>query len=240
MAGEISPSFSVLFAQVRKAGPTHGMDIDGMLRINSHPSVNSTIYLGDVAQTLLKVLQGHSTPTVVEGPKFDEQRWKIKTVSGDLDVEIESLPYWGFGLVTSCYLNKISLSGPLSERCKLVFDLVAALPHKPWEFARRGKFNRKVSSIKGNAEIWKEHVDKARDNLNELIEMTLLEKGDSNEIEIARNALADDNAPAVMRALSRMEADSIDIEAEDVSPDGEILTFAEDIPFVDLSSNEEE
>ena len=70
--------------------------------------------------------------------------------------------------------------------------------------------------------------------------MTLLEKGDSNEIEIARNALADDNAPAVMRALSRMEADSIDIEAEDVSPDGEILTFAEDIPFVDLSSNEEE
>ncbi|MEL0100645.1 MAG: hypothetical protein VW862_02960, partial [Euryarchaeota archaeon] len=129
---------------------------------------------------------------------------------------------------------------PLSERCKLVFDLVAALPHKPWEFARMRKFNRKVSSIKGNAEIWKEHVDKARDNLNELIEMTLLEKGDSNEIEIARNALADDNAPAVMRALSRMEADSIDIEAEDVSPDGEILTFAEDIPFVDLSSNEEE
>ena len=39
----MSPSFSVLFAQVRKAGPTHGMDIDGMLRSNSHPSVNSTI-----------------------------------------------------------------------------------------------------------------------------------------------------------------------------------------------------
>jgi len=43
-----------------------------------------------------------------------------------------------------------------------------------------------------------------------------------------------------MRALSRLEADSIDVEAEDVSPDGEILTFEKDIPFVDLSSNEEE
>ena len=73
-----------------------------------------------------------------------------------------------------------------------------------------------------------------------MIEATLQAKGDSPEIETARNALADDNAPAVLRALARIEADSIEIEVEDVSPDGMTLTFDEDeIPFVDLSSEEE-
>ena len=77
--------------------------------------------------------------------------------------------------------------------------------------------------------------------MNELIEHTLLAKGDSEDIEIARNALADDNAPAVMRALARIEAESIDVEVEDVIPDGQILKIDDDeIPFVDLSSNEEE
>ena len=52
--------------------------------------------------------------------------------------------------------------------------------------------------------------------MSELIETTLLEKGDCEDIEIAKNALADDNAPAVLRALSRIEADSIEIEVEDV------------------------
>ena len=73
-----------------------------------------------------------------------------------------------------------------------------------------------------------------------MIEATLQAKGDSPEIETARNALADDNAPAVLRALARIEADSIEVEVEDVSPDGMTLTFDEnEIPFVDLSSEEE-
>ena len=75
----------------------------------------------------------------------------------------------------------------------------------------------------------------AKDDLTELIEFTLQEKGDSHEIEIAKNALADGNAPAVMRALARLEADSIDIEPEDVAPDGDVLVIEEDVPFVDLA-----
>ena len=51
---------------------------------------------------------------------------------------------------------------------------------------------------------------------------------------------ADDNAPAVLRALARIEADSIDVEVKDVDPDGSILQIDNDIPFVDLSINEEE
>ena len=73
-----------------------------------------------------------------------------------------------------------------------------------------------------------------------MIQSTLDAKGDSPEIETARNALADDNAPAVLRALARIEAESIEVEVEDVSPDGITLKFDEnEIPFVDLSSEEE-
>ena len=42
-----------------------------------------------------------------------------------------------------------------------------------------------------------------------------------------------------MRALARLEADSIDIEPEDVAPDGDILVIEEDVPFVDLAIEEE-
>ena len=87
---------------------------------------------------------------------------------------------------------------------------------------------------------WMEHVKRAKSDLNELIEVTLLEKGDSEDIDFARNALADDNAPAVLRALARIEADSIDIEVEAVDPDGITLKIDEkDIPFIDLSYEEE-
>ena len=73
-----------------------------------------------------------------------------------------------------------------------------------------------------------------------MIENTLSQKGESPEIEIARNALADDNAPAVLRALARLEADSIDIEIEEVDPDGAVYSLDEEhIPLVDLSSEEE-
>ena len=239
MEGELSPVNSTLYAQVRQAGPTHGMDNEGLLRFKSHPAVESTIYLGDIAITLLKVMQGHATPTVIQSPKFDEQRWKISTQSGDVNVEIESFPYWGFGLITRCYANKITINGPISERSRLVFDLAASLSHKPWEFSRNGKFDSKVSSLKANETIWRELISRAKNDLTELIELTLEEKGDSDEIEVARNALADDNAPAVMRALARLEAESIDIETEDVNPDGDILVMDDDIPFVDLVSEEE-
>ena len=230
---------STLYAQVRDAGPTHGYDLEGYLRPKAHPANVATVYLGDVAQTLLKVMQGIGTPVMDKKPGFDEQSWKFSCRAGDVTLIVESYPYWGFGLLTRCYANTITLEGPLNERSRIIFDLVAALPHKPWEFSRRGKFSSKVSNTDDNEEVWLAHIEEARDNLNELIEETLLAKGDNENIEIARNALADDNAPAVLRALSRIEAESIEIEVEDVSPDGHTLQIEEEVPFVDLSSEEE-
>ena len=59
---------STLHAQVRGAGPTHGYDGEGYLRPKAHPANISTVYLGDVAQTLLKVVQGVSTPLWKKSP----------------------------------------------------------------------------------------------------------------------------------------------------------------------------
>lgn len=236
----LDPMISILYAQVRDAGPTHGYDMEGYLRPKAHPANISTVYLGDIAKTLLKVIQGHSTPTMVEKPGFDEQKWAFKCRSGDVVLNVESYSYWGFGLFTKCYANTITLEGPLEERSRIIFDLVASLPHKPWEFSRRGKFNSKIGNCQENDQRWMEHIKRAKSDLNELIEATLLEKGDSEDIEIARNALADDNAPAVLRALARIEADSIDIEVDEVAPDGITLKIDEnEIPFVDLSEEEE-
>ena len=231
---------STLYAQVRDVGPTHGYDSEGYLRPKAHPANISTVYLGDVAQTLLKVIQGVTTPIMEEKPGFDEQTWAFTCRAGDLFIRVKSYSYWGFGLFTRCYANTITLEGPLVERARVIFDLVSSLAHKPWEFTRRSKFNSKVSRTDDNHENWKMHIMRARDDLSELIETTLLEKGDCDDIEIARNALADDNAPAVLRALARIEADSIDVEVEDVIPDGQVLPMTDDVPFIDLSSNEEE
>lgn len=231
---------STLYAQVRDAGPTHGYDLEGYLRSKAHPANVSTVYLGDVAQTLLKVMQGNSTPKMENKPGFDEQSWTFSCRAGDVSLSVESFSYWGFGLLTRCYANTIKLEGPLSERTRIVFDLVASLSHKPWEFSRKGKFNSKITNVDNNQSYWQAHIDRAREDLNEMIEVTLLEKGDCEDIEIARNALADDNAPAVLRALARIEADSIEVEVEDINPDGMVLKMDDNsIPFVDLSSEEE-
>ena len=231
---------STLYAQVRDAGPTHGYDLEGYLRSKAHPANVSTVYLGDVAQTLLKVMQGNSTPIMENKPGFDEQSWTFSCRAGDVSLSVESFSYWGFGLLTRCYANTIKLEGPLNERARIVFDLVASLSHKPWEFSRKGKFNSKITNVDKNQSCWQAHIDRAREDLNEMIEVTLLEKGDCEDIEIARNALADDNAPAVLRALARIEADSIEVEVEDINPDGMVLKIDDNsIPFVDLSSEEE-
>jgi hypothetical protein len=73
-----------------------------------------------------------------------------------------------------------------------------------------------------------------------MIEKTKNSLGDSEELIHARNALADDNAPAVLRALARMEANSIDIEVEDVDYGASVLMVEEEeIPLVDLTVEEE-
>jgi hypothetical protein len=142
----------------------------------------------------------------------------------------------------------------------LVHDWVAALQHNPWEFAHRGSAKKALhlasSSLKANEETWRSHQTRARSVLNEAIASLehhidrLEKKGDVGvdmielarlEIDLAQQALADDNTPAVERALSRGEAVLlVPIEDDEEEAHGSVLTIESDIPFVDLSDDASE
>ena len=102
MGVDMKPERSVLHAQVRKAKGSHCIDDAGhYLRPSTFKGPSSKVYLGDVAETLLRCSIGAETPTFTQQPGFDEQRWTMEYTAGSLRVLIRSMPYWGFGLFTS-------------------------------------------------------------------------------------------------------------------------------------------
>lgn len=258
---DLHPERSILHAQVRKAKASHCVDEAGrFLRPSTFKGPSSKVYLGDVAETLLRCSTGAETPTFTQPPGFDEQRWIMEYTAGSIHVTIQSLPYWGFGLLTSGYRNEVEIRGPVEERARLVHDWVAALQHNPWEFAHRGSakkaLHRASSSLKTNEDTWRSHQTRARSVLNEAIASLehhidrLEKKGDVGadmielarlEIDLAQQALADDNTPAVERALSRGEAVLlVPVEDDEEEAHGSVLTIEDDIPFVDLSDDASE
>ena len=261
MGVDLNPERSILHAQVRKAKASHCVDDAGsFLRSSTFKGPSSRVYLGDVAETLLRCSTGAETPTFSHPPGFDEQRWIMEYTAGSLHVSIQSVPYWGFGLLTSGYRNEVIIQGPVEERARLVHDWVAALQHNPWEFAHRGSAKKALqavsSSLKANEDNWRSHQTRARSLLNEAIasfehhvermekmggvEADMIELA-RLEIDLAQQALADDNTPAVERALSRGEAVLlIPIDDEEEEAHGSVLTIEDDIPFIDLSDDASE
>mgnify|MGYP007077120691 CR=1 FL=1 len=59
--------------------------------------------------------------------KWDEQSWRMSTSSNGLKIEIESFSYWGFGLFSSGYANKITLSSQEEVGNRLIFDVISSL-----------------------------------------------------------------------------------------------------------------
>ena len=258
---DLHPERSILHAQVRKAKASLCVDDSGrFLRPSTFKGPSSKVYLGDVAETLLRCSVGAETPTFTQPPGFDEQRWMMEYTAGSLQVTIQSLPYWGFGLLTSGYRNEVMIRGPVGERARLVHDWVAALQHNPWEFAHRGSAKKALhganSSLKSNEDNWRSHQTRARSVLSEAIASLdhhierMEKKGDVDanminlarlEIDLAQQALAEDNTPAVERALSRGEAALlIPIEEDETDAHGSVLVIEDDIPFVDLSDDASE
>jgi len=280
MENHLDGESSILHAQVRRASAEDGYDSEMNLRSANHPAVSKKIWLGDVCKTLIRVVAGNSTPLVMEAPAFDEQKWKISFSAGDLSIIVESKPYWGFGLMTRCYVNTISLKGPLETRAAIILDLTASLSHNPWEMSLRWMFSRKICEVEENEKCWKALINRAKEDLTQKIDRVsdaltkvkgLADVKDSNsdiiaaenDIDAAKMALSEDNAPAVMRAIARIEASIIkadprvDIktnvldEAEDILVEhvidiGDITEAVvdhiheeEEIPFVDLTQEEE-
>lgn len=248
-----------LVAQVRKASSEHRVDPQsGLLRGQNFPKPNKVVYLGDIAKAVLTCLDLPETPRFIEMPEFNEQKWKIITRSGDIEVTVTSRPYWFFGLFTSGYLNILEFKGNFSVCTRIIFDIISVLPQPPWEMSHMRSYdsyakNHALPSFDENAKNWKRIEHHATEELNEAIEQIQVKIKESKdvsleenefieaEISFARKSLMDRNAPAVERALSRIEAMMISARFEDQtkeSTDPEIQTIhLDEVPFVDYSNH---
>lgn len=276
---------SVLFAQVKKANSDHKIEPESNLLRSKHFHIGKPVYLGNVAIRLLSQLSQPDTPFFVQPPSFNEQIWRFTCKSSSLSISVESISYWGFGLFNSGYLNRIEITGPIQERAKVFFDLVAALSHNPWEFRHQrhaGKVMKKESlSIEGNEKSWRYLLQLASSQMEEqiaimaqrakIVEKRVASNKDNansdqqmshaslqsalHDLEVARSAHADDNSPAVERALARVEASLIsadpsaqleidEVVQRDAQVDGHIMQLGgneidDKVDTVDLSVDEE-
>ena len=270
----LDPNKTVLWAQVREGQPQMSIDIEGRLRPAGIEG-NSTVYLGDVARAALRSLGPADSPFFESKPGYDEQRWRFSTSAGDVSMVVLSDSYWGFGLVARCFVNRIEITGPLALRARIVHDIAATLGRNPWEPSWTSRFE-KISSatISEHRNAWKELIHHARDEMNEEItnlseKVSALRGGEDIELILnqadqnldeARAALADHNAPAVERALARaaqalVEADpTTEVRSSEAAASGsEILTWwdktekeeveashllEDELPVVDLTGEE--
>ena len=239
MEDVLDPSVSILIAQVRQADASHKIDTTHQLLRSRHFNGPSrVVYVGDVSRAVLSQLAHPETPEFTEPPGYNEQHWALKTASGDLKVSILSRSYWGFGLLTSGYLNVIALEGPVSERARLVLDITSSLGQSPWEMVHQRPAQRwlnrhhKGTNLKENERQWKALVETGRIELQEAIEAmknrcdkVVDERGKTGgqdgwrrvlngDLDMAQRALAEDNAPGVERALARLEASLIELQNE--------------------------
>ena len=239
MADYTSNGTVVLIGQVTKAKSNHRVEKSTrLLRNDKFLGNTEVVYLGNLASAIIAALESPDTPEFLELPGYNEQKWRLKTISGPLTVTITSDSYWGLGLVTSGYLNIIELDGPSSVIARLVFDLVASSSWQPWRL-KHAKSARKYLAktwpnitIESNEKAWLNLVKACKGSTQELIEVmqhaienvekkirTIDElEGWSKsraevsiasakyDLNIAREALQDQNIPSVERAIARIEA----------------------------------
>ena len=178
MAGPVGNASVVLIGQVTKATSNHRVEKSTrLLRSENFPGKTEVVYLGNIASAIIAALESPDTPEFPQLPGYNEQKWQLKTISGPLTVTITSDSYWGFGLLTSGYLNIIELTGPTSVIARLVFDLVASSGWQPWRFkhqpsAQRYLMKRRPDiSLAANEQTWKKFVELCKQEISELIEI---------------------------------------------------------------------
>ena len=271
----LDPNETILWAQVREGQPQMSIDIEGRLRPAGIKG-NSTVYLGDVARAALRSLGPAAPPFFESKPGYDEQRWRFSTSSGDVSMIVLSDSYWGFGLLARCFVNQIEITGPLALRARIVHDIAATLGRNPWEPSWTSRFEKKTrATISEHRSAWEGLIHHARDEMNEeitnLSEKVSALRGDEDielilnqaeqDLDEARAALADLNAPAVERALARANQALVEADpttevrsSEAAAADSRILTWwdktekeeeveashllDDELPVVDLTGEE--
>ena len=210
---------SVLFAQVNASDPRMAFDEGGMMHQFGTRGSFGKVYLGDVAKAALRSLGTHGPPKFTEMPRVDEQRWELECETEEVRMFVSSRHYWGFGLFAKCFMNEIVIDGPLQTRARCAMDIVASLGRNPWEPIRVRAFERATSgTMSEHTSSWEGLISVARESMSDDISRLqdsihrmrgIDESGDEildsadYDLDRAREALADKNAPAVERALSR-------------------------------------
>ena len=176
MAGLVGNTSVVLIGQVTKAKSNHRVEkTTRLLRSERFPGNSEVVYLGNIASAIIAALESPDTPEFTQLPGYNEQKWQLKTISGPLTVTITSDSYWGFGLLTSGYLNVIDLTGPTSVIARLIFDLVASSGWQPWRFKHKSSAQRYFTktqheiSLESNEKAWLELVNLCKNETGELI-----------------------------------------------------------------------
>ena len=176
MAGLVGNTSVVLIGQVTKAKSNHRVEkTTRLLRSERFPGNSEVVYLGNIASAIIAALESPDTPEFTQLPGYNEQKWQLKTISGPLTVTITSDSYWGFGLLTSGYLNVIDLTGPASVIARLIFDLVASSGWQPWRFKHKPSAQRYFTktqheiSLESNEKAWLELVNLCKNETRELI-----------------------------------------------------------------------
>jgi hypothetical protein len=237
---------SVLWAQVCSAKDEFAIEIDGdngILRPRRHFGAEKSIILGDIMTMAMRCFGAHSPPRVSQLPGFDEQKWHIEFGDTVMQIKVESRPYWGFGLLATSFLNKITITGPSKRRCRFVLDLASALGRPPWEGRRKNKWfkatekdaeghradwsqlmNQCRNEFKSQIEVQEQRLKKARKNIKQLEKdeypnydrrkaAASLQKVE-RDIDVSKKALHEDNAAAVDRAMARIDTAFIEADPE--------------------------
>ncbi len=215
----VHPHRSVLYAQVASSDPRMAFDEEGTMHQFGTIGSFGKVYLGDVARAALRSLGTHDPPVFTRMPRVDEQNWELLCENDEVKMSISSSHYWGFGLFSRCFMNRIVMEGSLPSRARCVMDIVSSLGRNPWEPTRVKAFERSTSGLMTeHTSSWDGLISLARESMSD--DITRLqdsvhrmrgvdEAGDvhldsaDEALDRAREALADKNAPAVDRALSR-------------------------------------
>ncbi len=215
----VHPQRSVLYAQVTSSDPRMAFDEEGVMHQFGTRGSFGKVYLGDAARAALRSLGSHDPPVFTRMPRVDEQNWELSCETEEVKMTISSSHYWGFGLFARCFLNRIVIEGSLPNRARFAMDIVSSLGRNPWEPFRVKAFERATSGLmEDHTSSWNGLISLARESMSDDIARLqdsahrmrgVDEAGDAHldsadeALERAREALADKNAPAVERALSR-------------------------------------
>ena len=85
---------SLLFAQVYSGDPEMKIDDEARLRHANFPGADGGLFLGDVADALLRCFGAHEPPRVTELPGFDQQQWSLVVSDSEMCITIQSYSYW--------------------------------------------------------------------------------------------------------------------------------------------------